>query len=233
MALCPTHQIPVNDLRRCFLSWLASPRDLVFVESTHINTAHTAQYSLFTSAFGSRIAQHLCALEKNLSSGPHMYHLLLLSHLPFATSTSSSSFAVPSTTTQAHAAQSGQHDLLQEHPVHHQLLQALPFEKQRHQEPLWRENLQSGGNPRKTFFTGYEPKELATVSRIARIIDPYQLHDAQKEFGEQGHQALITEEVEEFGEIGTAGLPDSKNIRDVQHPIADTLRRFRRKHCRF
>ena len=124
MALCPTHQIPVNDLRRCFLSWLASPRDLVFVESTHINTAHTAQYSLFTSACGSRIAQHLCALEKNLSSGPHMSHFLLLSHLPFATSTSSSSFALPSTNTQAHAAQSGQHDLLQEHPVHHQLLQA-------------------------------------------------------------------------------------------------------------
>ena len=37
--------------------------------------------------------------------------------------------------------------------VHHQPLQDLPVDKRRHQEPLWRENLQSGGNPRKTFST--------------------------------------------------------------------------------
>ena len=35
--------------------------------------------------------------------------------------------------------------------VHHQPLQDLPVDKRRHQEPLWRENLQSGGNQRKTF----------------------------------------------------------------------------------
>ena len=39
-------------------------------------------------------------------------------------------------------------------------------QSQRHQESLRRENLQSGGNPRTTTPTGYEPKELATVSRI-------------------------------------------------------------------
>ena len=98
-----------------------------------------------------RLAQelhfHLCAPEKNLSSG------LRMSHPPFTTSSSSSSFTPPSTTTPEHAQQSGQHDLLQEHPVHHEHLQALPVDKQRHQEPLWRENLQSGGNPRTTFST--------------------------------------------------------------------------------
>ena len=139
-----------------------------------------------------------------------MSHPLLLSHLPFTTSTSSSSFTLPSTTTPEHALQSGQHDLLQEHPVHHQPLQDHPVDKWRHQEPLWRENLQSGGNPRKTFSTGYEPKELATVSRISRITDPYQFSDAQKEFGERNHRVPITEEVKEFGEIGTHSLPDSK-----------------------
>ena len=54
-------------------------------------------------------------------------------------------------------------------------------------------NLQSGGNPRKTFSTGYEPKELATVSRISRITYPFLLHDAQKEFGERDHRVPITE----------------------------------------
>ena len=54
-----------------------------------------------------------------------MSHPLLLSHLPFHTSTSSSSFTLP-TTTPEHALQSGQYDLLQEHPVHLELHQDLP-----------------------------------------------------------------------------------------------------------
>ena len=70
--------------------------------------------------------------------------------------------------------------------------------------------LQSGGNPLTTTPTGYEPKELATVSRISAIIDPCQFFDAQKEFGERDHRAPITEEVKEFGEIGTHSLLDSQ-----------------------
>ena len=167
-------------------------------QDTH--SPHTSvQYSLFTSA--ERIARaclkncmtSLCWKESVIWS-----HLLLFSLMPFSTSTSSSSFTLPSTTTPEHAAQSG-HDLLQEHPAH-QPLQALPVDKQRHQELPWCENLQSGGNPRTTTPTSYVPKELATVSRISRIIDPYQLYDAQRESGEQDHPAPITEEVMEFGE---------------------------------
>ena len=41
-------------------------------------------------------------------------------------------------------------------------------------ESLWREDLQSGGTPRKTTPTGLEPKELATVPKISGIIDPHQ-----------------------------------------------------------
>ena len=131
--------------------------------------------------------------------------------MPFTTITSSSSFTLPSTTTPEHALHSGQHDLLQEHPVHHGHLQALPVDKQRHQESLWHENLQSGGNPRTTTPTGYEPNELVTVSRIEDYPgDPFQLYDAQKEFGEQDHRAPITEEVKGCGEIGTHCLLDSK-----------------------
>ena len=85
-----------------------------------------------------------------------MCHPLLLSHLTRTTSTSSSSFTPPSFTTPEHALQSGQHDLLQEHPEHNQPLRDLPVDKRRHQEQLWRENLQSGGNPRKTFSTQIE-----------------------------------------------------------------------------
>ena len=144
-----------------------------------------------------------------------MSPLWLFSHLPRTTSKSSSSFTLPSTTTPEPALQSGQHDLLQEHPVHHQPLQAIPVEKHRYrEEPLWRENLQSDGNLRTNHLTGYEPKELATkeiatVSRISKITDPSQLYDAQEEFGEEYHRAPITEEVTEFGEIGTHSLPDN------------------------
>ena len=116
----------------------------------------------------------------------------LLPRLSFTTSTSSSSFTLASTTTPEHAQQSGQYDLLQEHPVHHQPLQEQQVQKHRYQEPPCRENQQSGGNPRNTLSIGYEPKELATVSKITK---PHQLHDAQKEFGGQEHQAPIHEEV--------------------------------------
>ena len=111
----------------------------------------------------------------------HMSHPLLFSHLPFTTSTSSSSFTLPATTTQEHAAQPVQHDQLREHPVYHAYLQAPSVDKLRHPESLWREDLQSCGNPRTTTPTGYEPKELATVSRIeASSGDPYQFYDVQE-----------------------------------------------------
>ena len=111
-------------------------------------------------------------------------------------STSSSSRAYPTTQ--------------REHSVHPAHLQAPWVDKLHHQESLWREDLQSGGNPRTTTPTGYEPKELATVPRISSITGPYQLYDVHEEFGERDHQASITEEVKEFGEIGIAGVPDSK-----------------------
>ena len=112
-------------------------------------------------------------------------------------STSSSSPTNP-TTQREHSA----------HPAH---LQAPSVDKLRHQESLWREDLQSGGNPRTTTPTGYEPKELATISRIeAYSGDPFQSYDVQEKVGEEDHRAPITEEVEEFGEIKTAGVPDSK-----------------------
>ena len=146
-----------------------------------------------------------------------MSHPLLFSHLPFTTSTSFSSFTLPSTTTQEHALQSGQHDPLQEQPAHHKHLQALPVAKQRHQESLWRENMQSGGNPRTTTPTGCEPKELATVSRIEDYLgDPFYFFDAQKEFGAEVHRAPIIQEVKESGEIGTQSLPNSE-ISETSH----------------
>ena len=89
-----------------------------------------------------------------------------------------------------------------EHSVHPAHLQALSVDKRRHQESLWREDLQSGGNPRTTTPTCYEPKGLATVSRIeAYSGDPRQSYDVQDIFGEEDHRAPVTEEVEEFGEI--------------------------------
>ena len=113
--------------------------------SVPINTAHTVQCSLFTSveriarAWLKELQRHL-RLKRVCHLVSHMSHPLLLSHLPFTTSTSSSSFTLPSTTTPEHAPQLGQHDLLQEHPVHHKPSEDLPVDRQRHQESLWREN---------------------------------------------------------------------------------------------
>ena len=113
--------------------------------------------------------------------------------------------------TEEHAAQSVQQEQLREHPVHPGYHQAPSVDKLRHQESLWREDLQSGGNRRTATPTRYEPKELATVSRIeAYSGDPYKLYDVHEEVGEEDHRAPITDELEEFGEIGTHGSPDSK-----------------------
>ena len=118
-----------------------------------------------------------------------MSHPRLFSHATSSMSTSSSSPTCPSTQ--------------REHSVHPAHLQAHSADKLRRQESLWREDLQSGGNPRTTTPTGYEPKELATVSRIeAYSGDPCLLYDVQGNFGEEDQLAPITEEVEEFGKIG-------------------------------
>ena len=123
--------------------------------------------------------------------------------MPFTKSTSSSSFTLPCTTTPEHALQPEQHDLLQEHSVHHEPLLALPVDKQR-------------------------------FSRIKdHPGDPYQLYNVQAKVGEEDHRALATEEVEEFREIGTAGVPDSK-ISETSHfqsqmHFDDSVERF----CRF
>ena len=55
------------------------------------------------------------------------------------------------------------------------------------------------------------PMNLRFVSRIeAYSGDPNQSFDVQEKVGEEDHRALITEEVEEFREIGTPSLPDSE-----------------------
>ena len=86
-----------------------------------------------------------------------MSHPWLFSHALSSMSTSSSSPTYPTTQ--------------REHSVHPAHQQAPPVDKLRHQESLWREDLQSGGHPRTTTPTGYEPKELATVSRIEAILE--------------------------------------------------------------
>ena len=65
-----------------------------------------------------------------------MSHPWLFSHVPSSMSSSSSSPTFPTTQ--------------REHSVHPAHLQAPSVDKLRHQESLWREDLQSGGNPRKT-----------------------------------------------------------------------------------
>ena len=155
------------------------------------------------AGMGQELHCHLCVWKEFSHLVCHMSHPWLFSHAHSSMSSSSSSQTYPTTQ--------------REHSVHPAHLQAPSVDKLRHQESLWREDLRSGGNLRTTTPTGYEPKELATVSRIeAYSGDPYQLYDAQRECGERDHRALITEEVEEFREIGTHSLPDSQ-VSETSH----------------
>ena len=122
-----------------------------------------------------------------------MSHPWLFSHAPSSMSTSSSSPTYP-TTHREHSVQ----------PAH---LQAPSVDKLRHEESLWREDLQSGGNPRTTTPTGYEPKEVATVSRIKVYSgDPYQFFDVQENLEKKLQSPKKWRKLE----TRTAGVPDSK-----------------------
>ena len=183
------------------------------VDSTPINTAHTAQHStIMRLAQGPSAVFHFIFVpkKKKLVIWCHMSHLWL-SHLPFTTSTSSSSLTLPSTT-QEHAAQSVQQEQLRENFV----------DEKRHQRPVCRDQQQIGGKPRHTTPTGYELKALETKSietgaysedpeelEPKRIepdkslqTDLYQLCEIQERFMEEDHPAPVTDEVEEFGKIG-------------------------------
>ena len=146
-----------------------------------------------------------------------MSHPRLFSHAPSAMSTSSSSPTYPTTQ--------------REHSVHPAHLQAPSVDKLRHQESLWREDLQSGGSPRMTTSTNYEPKELATVSRIKTYSgDPHQCFYVQ-EYWEKKITELLTEEMEELERLGRLAC----RIPNYQRPPASNrrFRRFRGKHCNF
>ena len=111
-----------------------------------------------------------------------------------------------------HAARPGPRDVLQEDTVHPEPLLQEPLPKtsanairseNSAKESLSHPNCESAGNLRPNTPTGYEPNELATVSRIEDYPgDPYQLYDVQEKFGEEDHRAPITDEVEEFGKFG-------------------------------
>ena len=73
---------------------------LCFTVCSHARNAHHALGSSHTDC-----SVIFARLKRNCHLVLHMSHLLLFSHLPFATSTSSSSFTLPSNTTQEHAAQ--------------------------------------------------------------------------------------------------------------------------------
>ena len=130
---------------------------MLYVDRTPIHNPHLcstncsqARSGTHKQRHGSRIAvSSLCAWKEPSHLLCFMSHPWLFSHLPFTTSTSSSSFTLPSMT-QEPAAQSVQQEQLREHSVHPAPLQAPSVDKLRHQGSFWRKDLQSGGNPRTT-----------------------------------------------------------------------------------
>ena len=135
----------------------------------------SVQYRMFTSAertsrawlqgtTQARFAFHFCAPEKSfvIWCVAHVSSMVALT-----TSTSSSSLPLPCTT-QEDAAQSVQQEQLREHPAHHAHPQAPSVDKLSRQESLWREDLQSGGNPRTTTLRCAEeegPDEMQNLCR--------------------------------------------------------------------
>ena len=158
-----------------------------------------------------RFAFHLCAPKRILLSG-HMTHPWL-SHLPFTTSTSSSSFTLPPAT-QEHAAQSVQQEQLREHFV----------DEKRYQRPVCYGQQQIGGNGRHTTPQVMSPrlsrrrssrpepilKILKNLSLKALSLttsprtDLHQLHGIQERYLEEDHQGPVTEEWRTLGKLATS-----------------------------
>ena len=102
--------------------------------------AHSIRQAWLKSKTKRDLQASLCPTISHLVC--HMSHPWFVSHAPSSMSTSSSSPTYPATQRE-HSA----------HPAH---LQAHRVDKRRHEESLWRENLQSGGNPRTTTPTHKE-----------------------------------------------------------------------------
>ena len=178
-----------------------------------VQFVHSAIRTDVTLTTRTRVAQgparlNICKSSLCLKESSHllrcMSHPWLFSHATPSMSTSSSSPIEPTTQ--------------QEHSVHLVHLQALPVDKLRHQESFWREDMQSGGNPRTATPTGHDPNELATISRIeAYSGDPYQFFDVQESFGEEDdHRAPFAAEVEEFGKLDSK-LSEMSYIQSLMH----------------
>ena len=172
--LCPSSVVVCFLILRCRLFWPSRRRFSKVsagrcfrisrflahvVDRTHHSQHTSVKYSLFTSAERTPrvwLKSHglqcrLCAPEKNLSSGvAHVSPFVVLStavyhgHIIFFIH--SSFYHDTRTRSTIGSIWSPQRT----HPVHHEHLQALPADRQRHQESLRREDLQSGGNPRTT-----------------------------------------------------------------------------------
>ena len=94
-----------------------------------------------------------------------------------------------------------------------------------HANAIWSENnakeslsdpdYERVGNLRINTTTGYEPKEfttkeIATMPMMSPEEDIYQLHDVQREFGEQDQQPPVMEETKGFGQIQVQSLLDQE-----------------------
>ena len=129
----------------------------------------SVQYRFITSAdrthnaLGSRIAlSSWCAWQECSYLVFSMSHPWL-SHLPLTTSTSTSSFALLSRTQKQH------HRYNQNNSENTQYITHIPsVDKLRHQESLWREDVQSGGNPRTTTSTNYRDLFESRISAEAK-----------------------------------------------------------------
>ena len=151
------------------------------------------------------------------------YPCLSLIHPPFPKSTLSSSSTLLSTTRPAHALHSGQHGHLQEHQYIINF-QSTSSAIKNHSGVRTCRVAETRAQQLPQVF---EPTELAALSRTeAHSGDPCQMFKKNLE-------KKITEEVKEFGDIGTSGLPCFEISETVQLPIADAFRRFCGMHCRF
>ena len=137
------------------------------VHRIHTRSVHHEHYSLLTStdhkcACGSRLNVQCSSLSKS-----HCIIFVCLKESVIWSAMSSPCWSLPhllSSSPPKHEERPGQHGLLQNDNVHRAPLPEPLQSTSSANEPLSHVNCEGGGTPRHTSPTGYEPKELATIS---------------------------------------------------------------------
>ena len=175
--------------------WRSSKQCYDVFSVTPMNTAHTAQYSLFTSAERTASAWlKKCISYVRLKRVCHLVRTCLTLCVAFALEVHPRAHLLPHSLFHLPRHQNTHYN--RDNTIYSKNTQYtinLSKTSQSTSNAIKNHSVVKTCNPRKTFSTSYEPKELATkeiatISRISRTTDTNQWNDA--------HRAAITEDMD-------------------------------------